>query len=416
MIKPLELFIALRYTRAKRRNRFISFISIISILGIALGIWALIVITSVMNGFQKELRDRILGTTAHIKITGEDKRLMNWQAIQDKLKQYDSLRSAPYIHAEGMIINGEFTTGSVMRGIMPEQEAKVTDITSKIRGGSLTDLKPGKFNIILGADLAAALSVTVGEQVTVVSPRSNPTPAGLVPRLKRFNVVAVFNIGMYEYDSSLAMVHMQDAAKLFRYRKNQVSGLRVMTEDLFSAEAIAETISGDLGSDYKVSDWTKENVSFFQALKVEKIVMSVILTLVILVAVFNVVAILVMMATEKEGDIAILRTLGLEPKSVMYVFMIQGSLLGIIGTSLGIILGVGCALNIDVIVPGLESLTGHKLFPDDIYYISEVPSDLEWGDVIQIGVVAILLSILSTIYPARKASNIQPAEVLRYDW
>ncbi len=415
MFRPLTLFIGLRYTRAKRRNHFISFISLISMVGIALGVAALITVLSVMNGFEQELRNRILGMTAHATIGSFSGGLSDWQKVAEVARRNEHvLGAAPYIQKEGMLIQGQHVNGALVRGVLPAEEPAVSDVAHKMVIGSLDDLKPGEFGIVLGIDLARQLGVMVGDKVTLVTPTANVTPAGVLPRLKRFTVVGIFEVGMYEYDSSLAMIHLDDARVLFRM-PGEVSGVRLKLDDMFAAPWLARSIAQELPGSYRVVDWTQQHANFFRAIRTEKTVMFVILLLIVAVAAFNIVSTLVMVVTDKKTDIAILRTLGLSPRGVMGVFMVQGTLIGFIGTLIGVVGGVLLALNVETIVPAIEHLFKVKFLPADVYYISELPSQLEWRDVIRISVVSFLLSIVATLYPAWRAARTQPAEALRYE-
>jgi lipoprotein-releasing system permease protein len=414
MFKPLPFFIGLRYTRAKRRTRFISFITLTSILGIALGVTALITVLSVMNGFEAELRERILGMTAHASISGTDGDLRDWQALEPPLKR-DSrvLGWAPYIEGQAMLNSDRRVSGTLLRGILPDYEPRVSEVTSKLLAGRIDVLKPGEFGIILGAELASHLGAAVGDKVTVITPQVTPTPAGILPRLKRFTVVGIFQVGMYEYDRNLALIHLDDAARLFQ--TEGVSGLRLKLDDVFEARRVAREIGPDLPGQYLVSDWTQAHSNFFKAIQTEKRVMFIILLLIVAVAAFNIVSTLVMVVTDKRADIAILRTQGMAPPDVMGIFIVLGTVIGLFGTLLGVVGGVLLALNVETVVPFIERLFGVHFLAADVYYISELPSKLEWPDVYKIAGVAFLLSILATIYPAWQASRIKPAEELRYE-
>ncbi len=415
MYKPLELFVGLRYTRAKRRNHFISFISFISIAGIALGVTALITVLSVMNGFEKELRERILGVASHMMVMGGNQGLDDWQRLPPLLEIYPQIKGmAPYVHAEGMLTAGAGVSGSIIRGILPDEEPKVSTLDQSMVVGDMTSLVAGEFNIILGSELARRLGVRMGEKVTLVTPQASVTPVGIMPRLKRFTVTGVFEAGMFEYDSALGLIHLDDAARLF-LRPGQVSGLRLKLDDMFEAPYLTHTMVKELPQGYVVTDWTRQHVNFFRAVKTEKMVMFVILTLIVAVAAFNIVSTLVMVVTDKKADIAILRTLGASPGSIMCIFIVQGVVIGTFGTLLGIVGGMALASNIDVIVPAIEQLLGQKFLSPDVYYISELPSEMLPSDIIKISVVAFVLSILATIYPAWQASRTQPAEALRYE-
>lgn len=414
---PYELLVGLRYTRAKRKNHFISFISLTSMVGIALGVAALIIVLSVMNGFQAELRSRILGVASHIEITQNNNRLSNWQALREQLKQAaDVQASAPYIMAQGMLSYGQSVQGALIRGVLPTDEDKVADLGRSMQVGRLDDLQSGAFNIILGADLAYALGINLGDKVVLMAPQGQFTPAGVVPRIKQFTVAGLFQIGMYEYDAGLALIHMDDAAKLYRMG-NKVSGVRLKIDDLYAAPEMAVSLNDNLQplGAYYIRDWTRQHANFFKAIQLEKRVMFIILTLIVAVAAFNIVSTLVMAVTDKRADIAIMRTLGASPKSIMGIFMVQGSLIGVIGTLLGTFIGVLTALNIDTIVPFIERVFHVQFLAKDVYYISDLPSKLEWMDVVTIVVVSIVLSLLATIYPSYRAADINPAEALRYE-
>jgi lipoprotein-releasing system permease protein len=412
-----ELLVGLRYTRAKRRNHFISFISVISMLGIALGVTALIVVLSVMNGFQKELRARILGVASHAQITGPDNTLADWRGVAGIAGQDPRvLASAPYVMGQGMLSFDGGVQGVIIRGVLPEAESQVAEFARHMKAGRFESLKAGEFGIVLGGELARTLRVRVGEKVVLITPQGQVTIAGLVPRLKQFTVVGIFDVGMYEYDHGLALVHLEDAARLYRL-EDRVSGLRLKLADLFEAPRVARDLMQRLPPerDYFVSDWTRQHANFFRAVQIEKNVMFIILLLIVAVAAFNIVSTLVMAVTDKQADIAILRTLGAAPGSIMKVFIIQGALIGVIGTLLGILGGVVLALNIDVVVPAIERLFGMQFLAKDVYYISELPSDLHWSDVGLIAGVSFLLSLLATLYPSWRASRVNPAEALRYE-
>ena len=415
MFKPLSVYIGLRYTRAKRRNHFISFISLTSMLGVALGVAALITVLSVMNGFEKELRERILGMTSHAFITERTGDLSDWPALQNQIQnQPHVIDSAPFVEGQAMLSQGNRVRGTMVRGINPALEPKVSTIGDKITQGRFDNLQPGSFGVILGNDLARAMGVRIGDKITLITPHVSPTPAGVIPRLKRLNVVGIFEIGMYEYDSALALMNIEDAAKLFRI-PDQVTGLRLKLDDVFKAPQITREIMNTLTVNYRAVDWTFQHANFFRALKTEKMVMFIILLLIVAVAAFNIVSTLIMMVTDKQADIAILRTLGMTPGNIMTIFMVQGVLIGLFGTLLGIIGGVSLALNIESIIAFVESLLGYNILSPDVYYISNIPSDLRWDDVTVIGITAFLLSLLSTLYPSWRAAQTRPAEALRYD-
>jgi lipoprotein-releasing system permease protein len=410
-----ELLVGLRYTRAKRRNHFISFISAISMAGIALGVAALIVVLSVMNGFQKELRTRILGVASHVQVTGAGNRLEGWQGVAKAAAQQPRVvAAAPFVNAQGMLAAGQAVRGSVVRGILPEAEEKVAEIGQHMRAGKLDSLKAGEFNIVLGSELARALGVLPGDKVALIAPQGLVTPAGVIPRLKQFTVTGVFEVGMFEYDSGLALVHMEDARKLYQMG-DAVSGVRLRLDDLFSARGVARDLMTRLGGDLYATDWTRSHANFFRAVEIEKRVMFIILLLIVAVAAFNIVSTLVMLVTDKQSDIAILRTLGASPASIVQVFMVQGALIGVTGTLAGVVLGLLLGFNVDTVVPFIENLLGFKFLAKDIYYISDLPTDVQMGDVLTIGLVSLALSFVATLYPSWRASRVNPAEALRYE-
>ena len=418
-IQPFEFFVGMRYTRAKRRNHFISFISLTSMVGIGLGVAALIVVLSVMNGFQEELRSRILGVASHLQITGPSNTLAGWSDLKGMVQATEHVEgAAPYIMAQGMLSNGQAVQGAIIRGVLPDAENQVSDLGAKMRAGQIDDLKSGEFGIVLGAELAQSLGVILGDKVVLMAPQGQFTPTGVVPRIKQFTVVGLFQIGMYEYDSGLALIHIADAAKLYRMG-DQVSGLRLKLDDLFLAPQISNQLARNLSEsghdDYYLTDWTQEHANFFRAVQMEKRVMFIILALIVAVAAFNIVSTLVMAVTDKRADIAIMRTFGASPASIMAIFIVQGALIGIVGTIVGGFFGVLIALNISTIVPFIEHLLNVQFLAKDVYYISELPSHLIWSDVITIVAMSFLLSLLATLYPSWKASQMNPAEALRYD-
>ena len=415
MALPYELLIGLRYTRAKRRNQFVSFISMISMLGIALGVTALIVVLSVMNGFQTELRGRILAVVSHVQISGASGEMGDWQHVAEQsVQQPGVVAAAPYVQAQGMLSYEQSVRGTMVRGILPDLEDKVADFRSNMKKGSLDTLVPDAFNIVLGSELARALAVSVGDKVTVIAPQGSVTPAGIVPRLKSFTVTGIFEVGMFEYDSGLALIHMTDAQRLYRM-EDRVSGVRLKLEDLFKAPYIVQQLATRLDTEAYISDWTRSHANFFRAVAIEKNMMFIILSLIVAVAAFNIVSTLVMAVTDKQADIAILRTLGASPGSIMSIFMVQGALIGFIGLGLGVLGGVTLALNVDVVVPFIERMLGTQLMSKEVYYISNLPSELQWRDVITITAVSFVLSLAATIYPSWRASRVNPAEALRYE-
>jgi lipoprotein-releasing system permease protein len=417
MFRPLELFIGLRYTRAKRRNHFISFISLVSMLGIAVGVMALITVISVMNGFEKELTDRILGMVSHATISGvgegADATVRDWQSAIDKAETNPHVKgAAPYVERQALL-QGTRVTGAVIRGVLPEAEPKVSEVDRKMLRGRLDALKPGAFGIILGNELAMQLGVGVGDKVTVITPEVNATPVGAVPRYKRFEVVGTFSVGFQEYDEGLAIIHIDDAERLFQL--DGPSGIRLKLDDMFGAWSIAREIAQQLGQFYRVRDWREGHANFFSAVAMEKKVMFIILSLIVAVAAFNLVSTLVMLVTDKQADIAILRTLGISPASIMGVFMVQGVIVGAFGILLGIIGGAALALNLPTLVKWVEHTFNVEFLSADIYYISEVPSDVHWVDVGWIGAIAFVFCLFATLYPAWRAARTHPAAALRYE-
>jgi lipoprotein-releasing system permease protein len=415
MFRPLELFIGLRYTHTKRRTHFISFISLTSMLGIALGVMALITVLSVMNGFEKELRSRILGMASHATITTFDGTLDDWQSLADRVTgEPQVMAAAPYVRGETMLSRGKQASGAVLRGVLPGVEGRVSDVVQHIIDGDIGLLRAGKYGIILGRELALALGAGVGDAVTVVSPQIRVGPTGIMPRLRRFTVVALFEVGMFEYDRGVALVHIDDAARLFRL-EDRVTGLRLKLDDVFDAPTVSRQLYEQLRGDYLIEDWTRRHANFFRAVKTEKRVMFIILTLIVAVAAFNIVSTLIMVVTDKRADIAILRTLGASPRSIMLIFIIQGVVIGVLGTALGVAGGVALALNIETIVPAIENFFNVQFLSADVYYISDVPSELHWDDVWRMASVALGLSLLATLYPAWRAARTHPAEALRYE-
>jgi len=413
MFRPLELFIGLRYTRAKRRNHFISFISLVSILGIAVGVTALVTVISVMNGFDKELKDRILGMVSHATIEGIGETVADWPAAIERARRNPHvLGAAPYVERQAML-QGERVAGAIVRGVVPELEPQVAEIGRRMTQGSLDDLRPGGFGIVLGAELADLLGVRVGERVTLFAPEFSATPIGAIPRMKRFTVVGIFEAGMQEYDSGLAVLAMQDAETL--YRLDGPTGIRLRLDDMFQAYAVGRDLAGALGRAYRVSDWMRGHSNFFKAIAMEKKVMFLILSLIVAVAAFNLVSTLVMLVQDKQADIAILRTLGQSPASVMGTFMVQGILVGSLGIALGVLFGVLLATNLPEILHWIERTFHVTFLSPDVYYISEVPSDLHAADVVWIAITAFAFCALATLYPAWRAARTQPAAALRYE-
>jgi len=415
---PYEWHVGWRYTRAGRagrRNGFISFISGVSVLGIALGVAALIIVLSVMNGFQKEVRDRMLSVISHIEVfDAAGNALPDWRATAEAAKRNPQvIGAAPFIASQTLIGRGDELRGAVVRGIVPAEEAKVTDLARQMRDTTLAGLRPGEWNIVLGIELARLLGAHLGDKVTVAAPGGQLTPAGVVPRLKQFTLVGTFEAGHYEYDSGLALIALEDAAKLFS--SEGPTGVQLRLQDVHQARGVAAELAQSLGSRFNVRDWTRTNRNWFDAVQIEKRLMFIILTLIVAVAAFNLVSTLVMTVTDKRADIAILRTLGASPRSIMGIFIVQGATAGIIGTLSGVLFGLLIAFNIDSIVPALERALGVAFLPGSIYVISRMPSEPQSSDIVPIVVISLLLSFAATLYPSWRASRVNPAEALRYE-
>jgi len=414
---PFEWLVGLRYTRSGKRsgrNSFISFISLISMAGIALGVAALIVVLSVMNGFQKEVRDRMLSVLPHIEVFDPTGSMPDWQnTAKEAFMQKEVTGAAPYAMGQVMIARDDKLRGVAIRGVLPEEEPKVSDVAKQVKEGRFNDLQPGEFNIMIGSELARILRVQLGDKLTVIAPQGQVTPAGIVPRMKQFTLVAIFEAGHFEFDSSMAFIHLVDAQRMFQLAAP--SGLRLRIEDMQRAPQVALDLTRILTGDVLIRDWSKQNRTWFAAVQTEKRMMFIILMLIIAVAAFNLVSTLVMTVTEKQADIAIMRTLGASPRSIMKIFIIQGAVSGLLGTAIGVGLGVLIALNIDVIVPFIEHLMGVQFLPKEVYVISSMPSDLRWSDVGAIGGSAIVLAFLATLYPSWNAARVKPAEALRYE-
>ena len=410
-----ELLVGLRYLRARRRNRFISINSLVSMIGIAVGVWALIVVLSVMNGFQKEVRTRILGVASHVQISGAGNQLADWKSIAKLASQHEHvLATAPFVQAQAMLSNGQAVRGAIVRGIVPGEEEKVADLGSHMRMGKLEALKPGEFGVVLGADLARGLQVLPSDKVALIAPQGLVTPAGVIPRLKQFTVVGIFEAGIADADSALALIDMRDAQTLYQLG-NDVTGVRLKLDDLFVAPRVARDLLQELPPETYAVDWTRTHANFFRAVAIEKRMMFIILALIVLVAAINIISTLVVAVKDKQSDIAILRTLGAHPRAVMGIFIVQGMLMGVIGTLIGVLFGVITALNIDVIVPAIETVLGFKFLDKGVYLIPELPSDLQSADVISISLMALALSFAATLYPSWSASRLNPAEALRYE-
>ena len=415
---PYELALGWRYTRAgraTRRNGFISFISGVSMLGIALGVAALIIVLSVMNGFQKEVRDRMLGVVSHIEIYGPGGAVLPDLArtMAEARRNPQVVGVAPFVAAQALLARGEDMRGTIVRGIDPAHESEVTDIGASMRNSSLDKLVAGQFGIVLGAELARNLGVREGDPVTLIAPSGQVTPAGVVPRLKQMTVVGTFDSGHYEYDNGLVLMHMDDAQRIFRLEGP--TGIRLKLKDLHQAPEVAAELGNTLTGSFLIKDWTRQNRTWFAAVQVEKRMMFIILTLIVAVAAFNLVSTLVMTVTDKRADIAILRTLGASPGSIMGVFVVQGAMVGMIGTLAGLLLGLGVAFNIDVIVPALEHAFHASFLPRDIYLISRMPSEPQQSDIVPIALISLALAFAATLYPSWRASRVNPAEALRYE-
>ena len=430
-----EWMVGLRYLRARTHNRFVSFISTISIVGVAVGVAVLIVVLSVMNGFERELRERILGMTAHGSLVGFGEGLEDWASLQARVETGAGVTAAaPYIEGEAMLLNGDEVSGAQVRGILPGQESRVSRLAEKLVQGELADpadydkvaeddrisvtgladLAPGRWGVVLGSALARELGASVGDRVVMAISQGNVTPAGLVPRLRRMTVTGIFDAGMYEFDRNLAFVHMDDAARLWRLG-DRVTGLRLALDDMFSAPVLVRQVAVDLGGGFYVNDWTRQHANFFRSIQLSKQMMFTILLLVVAVAAFNIVSTLVMVVKDKQGDIAILRTLGTTPASVMAIFMIQGTLIGLAGTLGGLVLGSVLALNVEAFVHALEAFTGTRFLAADVYFITDLPAELRLPDLAKVCGTAFVLSVISTLYPAWRAARTQPAEALRYE-
>ncbi len=413
---PYELQVGWRYLRAGRggrRNAFISFISGVSMVGIALGVAALIVVLSVMNGFQREVRDAMLSAIAHIEISRYDQGpAQDWQALAELARRDPRVTgAAPYVASQALLARGEAMRGVMVRGVDPALEPQVTPMAARAQG--LQDLAPRSWRVLVGQELARQLGVQVGDSVTLLAPGGNTTPAGLVPRTRGFTVAGIFQAGHYEYDAGLVLMHAEDAALFFK--TGGMSGVQLRLADLHQARTVTAALQPQLGVDWRLADWTRANPTWFAAVQVEKRMMGIILTLIVAVAAFNLVSTLVMVVTDKQSDIAILRTLGATPRSIQGIFMLQGAFAGVIGTAVGVGLGLLLAFNVDVIVPAIEGLLGVRFLPPTIYLISQMPSDPQQGDIVPIALVSLLLALLATLYPSWRAARVQPAQALRYD-
>ena len=415
MFRPFSFFVGLRYTRAKRRNHFISFISFVSIGGIALGVTVLITVMSVMNGFERELRTRILGMAPHVIVTNRDNNVADWKSLQDTLKaQPGVLQTAPFVTAQGMFRYAGLNRFGLIQGVLPDQEQQVSIVGEHIVYGEFADLKPGEFGIVLGQVMADNFGARLGDQITIIIPEATTVgAAGVVPRQRRFTVVGTFEVRA-EMDSSMAYVHMQDLQAMLRMGEG-VSGIRLKIDQVLNAPLRAAEIRMNLPMEFYTTDWTRSYGPLFRAVKMEKTMMFVLLTFIIAVAAFNIISTLVMVVTDKQSDIAILRTLGASPRNIMAVFMVQGLINGLFGTILGLVGGIALSLNLADIVAWIEGLFGVVLMPSDVYFVGFLPSELEWGDVLNVGMTAFLMCLVSTLYPAWRASKVKPAEALRYE-
>ncbi|MBX2881510.1 MAG: lipoprotein-releasing ABC transporter permease subunit [Granulosicoccus sp.] len=416
MFQPFELFVGLRYTRAKRRNHFISFISLVSILGIMLGVTALITVTSVMNGFEKEVRGRIVGASSHATVTGLGAPIQNWQEVASVTTDHpEVIGAAPYVEGQVMLVHAGNSTGALIRGVLPDHESEVSQLADTLERVESLDaaLVPGEFGMLLGADLASYLGAIVGDRIMVITPEASVTPMGFVPRVKRFTVTGIFRFGMFQFDRNLAVMHAADSAKLLKM-DGGFTGVRLKLQDTARAPFVSRELREVLGFDHFVTDWTQQNANYFLAVKMEKTMMFIILSMIVAVAAFNIISTLVMLVQDKQADIAILRTQGASPASILSIFFVQGALIGVVGTVAGLIGGVLLASNIDVVVPFIERFTGPVLNPE-VYYIDKMPSDLRQSDLVKVGMMSLGLSLLATLYPAWRASRTDPASALAYE-
>lgn len=415
MTQLYEIWIGSRYVRSKSGNRFVSLISLISMLGIAIAVAVLIIVLSVVNGFERELKDRLLSMSGHASIEGPDQRLSDWPHFADTADANPLVvASAPYVEGQGMLIAGSKLSGAGLRGIDPPSEDRVSGVAGVMTDGELAELVAGKFNIVLGSELAAHLGIGRGDKVTVTLAEGTVTPAGIIPRSKRFTVTGIYRVGMYEFDRRLAFIHIDDAQRLFRLGQD-VSGVRLSVQELFEAPVIVREVALEAGGGVLVSDWTRRHVNFFRSIQITKSILFVILLLVIAVAAFNIVSTLVMVVKDKQSDIAILRTIGAQPGEILRVFITQGTVIGVTGTVAGVVLGVLLTVNLEAIVAFFEASFGMKFLAADVYFISDLPADLRWSDVAKVSGIALLLALLSTLYPAWRGARTLPAEALRYE-
>ncbi|HTJ15790.1 MAG TPA: lipoprotein-releasing ABC transporter permease subunit [Steroidobacteraceae bacterium] len=410
-----ELQIGRRYLRASRGNRFVSFISTISMAGVAIGVAVLIVVLSVMNGFEREVRERILSLTAHATISALGQRMTDWQEAAAKVRDNSEvLGAAPFIEDQALLIAGNKSSGAILTGVLPQDEKQVTIISTKTTAGSFDAMKPGEYGIVLGEELAKALGVSMGQRVVIVTSLRTTTPAGVMPRMRAFKVVGLFRAGMYEYDRNLAYVHIADAARLYRMG-DDVTGLRLKLADMFAAPRVVRELAVALGGGYYVDDWSRKHATFFRSIQLTKSALFIILLLVVGVAAFNIVSTLVMVVKDKRTDIAILRTVGASPRSILSIFMTQGVAIGVIGTLSGVLLGVLISINLEALVHGLEALLGQHFLDAKVYFITDLPALVEWSDVLKISLTSFVLCCISTLYPSWRAARTQPAQSLRHD-
>lgn len=416
MARPYEWTIGTRHLRSTHRRGFVSFVALMSVLGLMLGVATLITVLSVMNGFERELRSRILSVTSHATLMGLRGTLPDWRAVREQAERQPGIAAAvPYIESEALLNSGKRVMGSMVRGVLPAEERKATGLAQHLTAGRLEDLQSGKYNVILGAALARALNVRVGGSVVIIAPEGTATPSGVVPRMRRFHVTGLFESGMFEFDNGLVLVHMADAARLF-HLGDSVTGIRLALYDALQAPRVVREVALAIGGEgFYVSDWTRKHANFFRSIEITKSMMFMILLMIVAVAAFNIVATLVMIVKEKQTDIAILRTLGANPPNVLAVFAIQGVMIGLAGTVLGAALGITLSHNLEALVRGLEKLLGTQFLDASVYYMSDLPAYVEWSDVLQVCSVAFLLCALATIYPAWRAARTAPAEALRHD-
>jgi lipoprotein-releasing system permease protein len=415
MARPYEWLIGTRYLRATQGRGFLSFITVVSVLGLAIGVAVLIVVLSVMNGFERELKSRILSVTSHATLMGLEGTLNDWRADQARaLAMPEVLAAAPYIEAQALLMRGDHTAGTTVRGVDPSQERRAVGLAERIQGGSIEDLSDGSYRLILGDALAAAVAAHVGDDLVLIAPKGDATPAGIEPRMRRFHVAGIFHSGMYEYDRGLALMNLADAARLYQLG-DRVTGVRLALRDPFTAPRVVRNLAVSLGGGYYVSDWTRNHANFFRSIEITKSMLFVILMLVVAVAAFNIVAALVMVVKDKRGDIAILRTLGAPPRSILAVFSIQGAFIGLAGTAAGAALGLALSANLESLVHALERVLGTHFLDAKVYFMSDLPAYAEWGDVLRICGLAFALCAVATLYPAWRAAGTQPAEALRHD-